>query len=72
MTNQFDKASKESEEKSAFVCVSCGHNNIVHTGNKGGGKTTTQVKDRFTDAVAESSEKSAFVCTSCKQEQPAS
>ena len=71
MTDHIDKASKESAEKSAFICVSCGHNNVINTDHKLS-KTMSQAKDRFTDAVAESSEKSAFVCESCKQEQPAS
>ncbi len=71
MTNHIDKAFKESAGKSAFVCVSCGHNNIISTESKGD-KTSSQVKDRFTEAVAESSEKSAFVCVSCQHAQPAS
>jgi predicted RNA-binding Zn-ribbon protein involved in translation (DUF1610 family) len=71
MTNQIDKAFNESAEKSAFVCVSCGQNNIIKT-EKSDVKATSQVHDRFTDAVTESSEKSAFVCESCRQAQSSS
>lgn len=71
MTNHIDEAFNESEGKSAFVCVSCGHKNIVKTENKND-KTISQVNDQFTEAVSESSEKSAFICESCRQLQPAS
>lgn len=64
MTDQFSKASKESGEKSAFVCASCGHHNIPESDKKTG-KPMSQVKDQFSDAVNESAEKSAFVCGSC-------
>lgn len=64
MTDHLTKASKESGEKSAFVCVSCGHHNIPAS-DKTNVKPGSQVKDRFSEAVKESGEKSAFVCVSC-------
>lgn len=72
MTHLIDKAFSESEEKSAFVCVSCGFNNKIVKTENSDDNSASQVKDRFTDAVAESSEKSAFVCTSCQKVHPAS
>jgi rubrerythrin len=64
MTDQFSKAIEESSEKSAFVCVNCGHHNIPD-GDKKAGKQMSPVKDQFSEAVKESGEKSAFVCGSC-------
>jgi rubrerythrin len=64
MTDHLTKPIKESGEKSAFVCVSCGHDNIPDSGKKTG-KPMSQGKDRFSEAVKESGEKSAFVCVSC-------
>lgn len=71
MTNHIDKVFSETAGKSAFVCVSCGHNNIIGTDSKSD-KTSSQIKDRFTEAVAESAEKSAFACASCHHIQQAS
>ncbi len=62
MTDRFSKAVEELQEKSPFVCVSCGHHEIPQVHEDG----STHVKDRFSDAVEESAEKSAFVCESCK------
>lgn len=64
MTDQFSKAIEESSEKSAFVCVNCGHHNIPESEKKPG-KQMSPVKDQFSEAVKESGEKSAFVCGSC-------
>lgn len=64
MTDHLSKAIKESGEKSAFVCVSCHHNNIPKSG-KTTVKPMSSVNDQFTEAVRESGEKSAFVCENC-------
>ena len=68
MTNQFSKAIKESAEKSAFVCVSCGHHNIPDS-DKTKTVPMSQVKDSYSEAIKESGEKSAFVCDSCGHAQ---
>jgi transcription elongation factor Elf1 len=68
MTDQLSKAIKESGEKSAFICVNCGHHNIPDSGKKTG-KQMSPVKDQFSEAVKESGEKSAFVCGSCGHAQ---
>lgn len=68
MTDHLGKAFKESGEKSAFVCVSCGHHNIPEAKTKSG-EPPTGLKDRFSDAIKESGEKSAFVCVSCGHQQ---
>jgi rubrerythrin len=71
MTDQFTEAVEEMEEKSHFVCVSCGH---PHKIAKGSGRTAAapgeSLHDRFSEAVKESGEKSAFVCESCGHRQP--
>lgn len=68
MTDQFSKAIKESGEKSAFVCTSCGHHNISDSEKKKT-KPMSQVKDGYSEAIKESGEKSAFVCEGCGQVQ---
>lgn len=64
MMSQLSKAIKESGEKSAFVCVNCGHHNIPQSDKKPV-KQMSPVKDQFSEAIKESGEKSAFACESC-------
>lgn len=68
MTDRFSKAIKESGEKSAFVCISCGHHNIPDSDRKTA-KPMSQVKDSYSEAIKESGEKSAFVCEGCGHPQ---
>lgn len=70
MTDRFSKAVEELEEKSAFVCESCGHpHDIASVRRKAAEKSGTELKDRFSRPVKESAEKSAFVCVSCGHSQ---
>ncbi len=71
MRDRFTEAELELQDKSPFVCVSCGHpHDIAKIGKTY--KTGSGVHDRFTDAVLEEAEKNAFVCESCghKQDMP--
>lgn len=68
MTDQFSEAMKESGEKSAFICSSCGHKNIPAATEKSKGPTK-KTHDQFSEASKESTEKSAFACVSCGQKQ---
>lgn len=70
MTDQLSKAMEELQEKSAFVCASCGHpNDLTKVREKTSAKVDEGVQDRFSEAVEESGEKSAFVCESCGNPQ---
>lgn len=64
MTDHLTEAIKESGEKSAFICSSCGHHNIPKSDKKAV-KPMSSVKDQFSEAIKESGEKSAFICGSC-------
>ena len=68
MTDHLSKAIEESEEKSAFVCSSCGHKNIPKATDKSKVQSK-ETHDQFSEASNESAEKSAFVCVSCGQKQ---
>lgn len=69
MRDRFTEAELELQDKSPFICVSCGHpHDIAKTGQTY--KTGTAVHDRFSEAVLEESEKNAFVCESCGLKQP--
>ncbi len=69
MRDEFTEATKEMQDKSPFVCTSCGHpHDIVKLREKLYGKPA-EVHDRFSEAVREEGEKSAFVCESCGSKQ---
>ncbi|MBE0598290.1 MAG: hypothetical protein IH614_13565 [Desulfuromonadales bacterium] len=71
MTDRFTEAVKELQEKSAFICVSCGHpHEIARKPETIQMQAEPGLKDRFSEAVEESAEKSAFVCESCGERQP--
>ncbi|KIH76848.1 hypothetical protein SAMN05660860_00736 [Geoalkalibacter ferrihydriticus] len=67
MTDRFTKAVEELQEKSPFICVSCGRHEIVQGREKGSPTPDEGVKDRFSEAVEESGQKSAFLCESCRK-----
>lgn len=71
MRDRFTEAEMELQDKSPFVCVSCGHPHDIARVAKTW-KTDTGYHDRFSEAVTEEAEKSAFTCESCgmKQEIP--
>lgn len=70
MTDIITEVSKELQEKSAFVCTSCGHpHEIAKVREQVLGKVDSAYHDRFSDAVAEEGEKSAFVCEGCGKKQ---
>lgn len=70
MKDRVSEASEELQEKSAFVCTSCGHpNDIVKVREQLQGTANVDYHDRFSDAVKEEGEKSAFTCESCGHHQ---
>ena len=70
MTDRFTEAEMEQQDKSPFICTSCGHpHDIAKIREKFHGKPIAEVHDRFSDAVKESGEKSAFACEICGHEQ---
>ena len=70
MRDRFTEAELELQDKSPFVCASCGHpQDISKTQQKTTTATGSGVHDRFTEAVMEEAEKSAFVCESCGHKQ---
>ena len=70
MTDHLTKPVKEQQDKSPFLCVSCGHPHDIAKIKAKAAKAAEPVHDRFSEAVAESGEKSAFVCESCGHKQP--
>ena len=70
MTDRFTEAAKEQQDKSPFVCISCGHPKDIANIKEQAAKAGASLHDRFSEAVEESGEKSAFVCESCGHEQP--
>ncbi|PLX77411.1 MAG: hypothetical protein C0615_05315 [Desulfuromonas sp.] len=73
MMDRFTKAVEELQEKSPFICTSCGHPHKIAGAKKHTmQKPADSVHDRFSEATREEGEKSAFVCESCghKQELP--
>ncbi len=70
MQDRFTEAIKEMQDRSPFVCVSCGHPDDIAglTGTVTTGKTPA-VHDRFTEAVLEETERNAFTCESCGTRQ---
>lgn len=70
MTDIFTEASQELQEKSPFVCTSCGHpHDIVKVREQVVAKVDTSYHDHFSDAVAEEGEKTAFKCEGCGKKQ---
>jgi DNA-directed RNA polymerase subunit RPC12/RpoP len=70
MKDRISKASEELQEKSPFVCTSCGHpHDIVKVRQQLQGNANVDFHDRFSDAVKEEGEKSAFKCESCGHHQ---
>ena len=54
LTDRFSNATRELEEKNAFICTSCGETH-----------EDVSTHDRFSAAVEELEDKNAFVCKSC-------
>lgn len=70
MKDQFSEAVDELQEKSAFICTSCGHPNDIAKENKPlRDKANVDFHDRFSDAVKEESAKTAFTCEGCGHRQ---
>ena len=70
MKDRFSEAMEELQEKSPFVCTSCGHpNDITKVHEQLRGETNVDFHDRFSDAVKEQGEKTAFKCDSCGHHQ---
>ena len=66
MTDRFTEAEMELQDKSPFVCDSCGHpHDIAQVKSQVLGKPVEGVHDRFSEAISELPEKSAFTCESC-------
>lgn len=70
MKDQISEAMEELQEKSPFICTSCGHpHEIAKVSEPLRGKTNVGFHDRFSEAVLEEAEKSAFKCESCGHHQ---
>jgi len=70
MTDRFTEAVKELQEKSPFICTSCGHPHaIAKLREQLLGKVDTTYHDRFSEAIREEGEKTAFKCESCGHKQ---
>lgn len=70
MRDRFTDAEMELEEKSPFICSSCGHpNDIKNPHETSSVKLGKGVHDRFSEAVLEEAEKNAFICESCGHKQ---
>ena len=70
MTDQLTKAVEELQEKSPFVCISCGHpHDIAKVREQSLGESRSSFHDDFSEAVEEEGEKTAFKCESCGHHQ---
>ena len=67
MTDHLTEAVKEMQNKSPFVCVSCGHPHDI--AKVLSGKPIESHRDHLTEAFKESEERSAFTCESCGHKQ---
>jgi len=63
--DRFSEAEKELQEKSSFVCVSCGHPHDIEKIRKQVlTKADPAYHDEFSEAVEEEGKKTAFKCES--------
>jgi len=70
MMDRITEAMQEMQDKSPFVCTSCGHpHDIARVREQLLGKADTAYHDRFSTATKEEGEKSAFKCESCGHHQ---
>ena len=70
MSDRFSEAVKELQNKSPFVCSSCGHpHDITKVREQVLIKTDPAYHDDFSESVEEEAEKSAFKCESCGHRQ---
>lgn len=70
MSDRFTEAVKELQDKSPFVCTSCGHpHDIKRTRKHVLNKADPAYHDEFSEAVKEETEKTAFKCESCGHSQ---
>ena len=70
MSDRFTEAVKELQDKSPFVCSSCGHpHDISKVREQVLIKTDPAYHDEFSEAVEEEAEKTAFECVSCGHRQ---
>ena len=70
MSDRFTEAVKELQDKSPFVCTSCGHpHDITKIREQVLIKTDPTYHDDFSEAVEKEAEKTAFKCESCGQSQ---
>ena len=68
--DSFSEAEKELQDKSPFVCVSCGHpHDIEKIRKQVSTKTDPAYHDEFSEAVEEEAETTAFKCESCGHSQ---
>lgn len=70
MPDRFTEAVKELQDKSPFVCTSCGHpHDIIKIREQVLIKTDPAYHDDISEAVEEEVEKTAFKCESCGHSQ---
>ncbi len=70
MSDRFTQAVTELQDKSPFVCTSCGHpHDIKKIREQIHSKVDPAYHDEFSEAVEEEVEKTAFKCESCGQSQ---
>jgi len=70
MSDRFSEAVKELQDKSPFVCSSCGHpHDITKVREQVLVKTDPSYHDEFSESVKEEVEKTAFKCESCGHRQ---
>ena len=70
MSDRFSEAVKELQDKSPFVCSSCGHpHDITKVREQVLIKTDPGYHDDFSESVKEEAEKTAFKCESCGHRQ---
>ena len=70
MSDRFSEAVKELQDKSPFVCSSCGHpHDVKKVREQVLIKTDPEYHDDFSESVEEEAEKSAFKCESCGHRQ---